>query len=56
MFMTLVELFASRRFPKWTDRLVFLNGEYRKHNEIAELRLRGYDRLADRLERQPARH
>ncbi|MBT8122599.1 MAG: hypothetical protein KJO10_08710 [Gammaproteobacteria bacterium] len=40
---------AHHLHPTRIGQLLFLNGEYEVNNEIAELRLRGYSNLADRL-------
>lgn len=52
MYIALIEAVAPVWFPDLQERLEFLNGEYERRGEIARLRLRGYDPLADRLERQ----
>jgi hypothetical protein len=52
IYMGLIEALAPVWFPDPAERIAFLNGEYGRRSEVAELRLRGYDQLADRLERQ----
>ncbi|KPK40820.1 MAG: hypothetical protein AMJ69_01025 [Gammaproteobacteria bacterium SG8_47] len=52
MYIAMIESFAPVWFPRLEDRVLFLNAEYERRGEIARLRLRGYDPLADRLERQ----
>ena len=47
--MLLAEHVARHLYPTRIGQLLFLNGEYEVNNEIAELRLRGYSDLADRL-------
>ena len=47
--MMLAEHVARHLYPTRIGQLLFLNGEYEVNNEIAELRLRGYSNLADRL-------
>jgi len=47
--MMLAEQLARHLYPTRVGQLLFLNGEYEVNNEIAELRLRGYNNLADRL-------
>ncbi|UCE88510.1 MAG: hypothetical protein JSW10_09180 [Pseudomonadota bacterium] len=49
-YITFVEALAPIWFPETSERARFLNHEYRRHGEIAELRLNGHHRLADRLE------
>ena len=53
-YITFVEALAPIWFPEAGDRARFLNHEYRRHGEIAELRLNGHHRLADRLEQSAA--
>jgi len=50
IYMALIETMTPAWFPANQDRLDFLNKEYARRMEIAELRLHGYDHLADRLE------
>ena len=47
--MLLTEQMARHYFPTTAGQLHFLIGEYEKKNEIAELWLRGYNNLANRL-------
>jgi hypothetical protein len=54
LYIALIEAFAARRMPNPLDRVRFLNAEYERHAEVVELRLHGYDKLADRLEKQAA--
>lgn len=50
IYMALVETMTPLWFSSNSDRTEFLNAEYTRHTEIAEMRLHGYDRLADHLE------
>ena len=52
LYMAMVEQLAPIWYPDSDERMVFLNTEYDRRGEIARLRLRGYDHLADRLERE----
>ena len=52
MYMALVESLAPVWFPDVWQRVDFLNREYERVAEVAELRLKGFDRLADVLERR----
>ncbi|MGB5261590.1 MAG: hypothetical protein WBO34_13865 [Gammaproteobacteria bacterium] len=47
--MLLTEQMARHYYPTTASRLAFLIGEYEVNNEIAELWLRGYNNLANRL-------
>ncbi len=49
LYMLLTEQMARHYYPTTTGQLNFLIGEYEKRNEIAELWLRGYNNLANRL-------
>lgn len=49
MYIALVEALSSSWFPDLMKRAAFLNNQYETHTEIAELRLHGYDNLAERL-------
>jgi hypothetical protein len=51
IYIGLIEAFAAALYPDPVERLNFLTREYSRQIEIAELRLRGYDNLADRMER-----
>jgi hypothetical protein len=51
IYIGLIEAFAATLYPDPVARLNFLTKEYSRQIEIAELRLRGYDNLADRMER-----
>jgi hypothetical protein len=53
-YMAMVESLSSLWFKDPVSRLRFLNLEYDRRSEIAELRLKGYDHIADRLERRAA--
>lgn len=53
-YVTFIEALAPVWFPDATERARFLNSEYRRHGEIAELRLNGHHRLADRIEQGAA--
>jgi hypothetical protein len=52
IYIAFLEAFSAVWYPDFSDRAAFLNKEYDRLGEVAELRLRGYDNLADRLERQ----
>jgi hypothetical protein len=54
-YMAMVESLSSIWFEDPVSRIRFLNLEYDRRGEIAELRLKGYDHIADRLERRAAR-
>lgn len=54
LYIAMIEAFAPVWYPVVNERAAFLNGQYEHHSEIAELRLHGYDMVADRLERQAA--
>jgi hypothetical protein len=51
IYIAFLEAFSSVWYPDISERAAFLNSEYDRLGEVAELRLRGYDNLADRLER-----
>lgn len=51
-YIALIEAFAPRWYPDLEARAAFLNQEYDHRGEVAELRLHGYDHLADVKERQ----
>lgn len=53
-YMAMIEDLASVWYPDPIARVRFLNLEYDRRSEIAELRLKGYDQIADRLERRAA--
>ena len=50
IYITLIELLAPNWFANSTDRISFLNDIYEKRTEIVELRLHGYNKVADILE------
>lgn len=50
-YIAMIEAMAPVWYPDAKARIRFLNTEYEYCNEIVELRLQGYDNLADRLER-----
>ena len=52
IYIGLIESFAPLYYPEPAERIAFLTSEYERVSEIAELRLMGYDNLADRLERE----
>lgn len=54
MYIALIEALSEHWFSNPQARIEFLRDEYERRGEIAELRLRGMDRLADRLEREEA--
>lgn len=51
-YIALVEAFAPSWFPDANARATFLNKEYDRLGEVAELRLHGYDHMADMKEKQ----
>lgn len=51
LYIALIEAMAPQWFTDAGARIDFLRGEYERKGEIAELRLRGMDHMADRLER-----
>jgi hypothetical protein len=51
-YIALIEAFAPSWYPDADARAAFLNQEYDHRGEVAELRLHGYDRLADVKEKQ----
>ena len=54
VYIALIEALAPVWYPDPRERVEFLNAEYDYQGEVAELRLHGYDTLADRLERKAA--
>jgi len=52
LYMTLVEQMAPTWYADVEERADFLNREYDQRGEIARRRLRGYDHIADYLERK----
>ena len=56
IYMALLEQMAPIWYQDSSTRVAFLNKEYDRHVEIATLRLQGYDRIADRLERNIITH
>lgn len=52
LYIALIETMSPIWYPNPKDRVTFLNKEYEQRGEVAELRLHGYDRLADAKERQ----
>lgn len=51
MYMAMIEMLAKDWYPDIQERVKFLNAEYDRRGEIAELRLHGYHRAANQLER-----
>lgn len=51
IYIALIESFAPMWYENVEHRIAFLNAEYDKRSEVTELRLHGYDRLADLKER-----
>jgi hypothetical protein len=51
-YIALLEAFSTSWYPDPDARAAFLNKEYDGLGEVAELRLHGYDRLADVKEKQ----
>jgi hypothetical protein len=51
-YIALLEAFAPSWYPDADARAAFLNKEYDRLGEVAELRLHGYDHLADVKEKQ----
>lgn len=56
LYIALIEAFAPNWYPDEDARAAFLNREYDNRSEVAELRLHGYDRLADSKERNTLVH
>jgi hypothetical protein len=52
LYIALIEQFAPYWYPDATERAAFLNTEYDRRGEVVELRLHGYDRLADLKEQR----
>ncbi|KPJ90181.1 MAG: hypothetical protein AMJ53_14625 [Gammaproteobacteria bacterium SG8_11] len=51
-YIALIESFAPTWYPDANERVDFLNHEYDRRGEVTELRLHGYDRIADLKEKQ----
>jgi hypothetical protein len=51
-YIALIEAFAPMWYEDPEARAAFLNQEYDRRGEVAELRLHGYDRIADLKEKQ----
>ena len=52
LYIAMLESLAPVWFPEVKARADFLRSEYDHRGEVVELRLRGFDRIADRLERK----
>lgn len=52
MYIAMLEEFAPLYYPDIQQRVKFLNMIYERRSEVVELRLHGYDKLADALERK----
>jgi len=52
MYIALIEAFAPAWYADADARVAFLNREYDHRGEVTELRLHGYDHLADVKEKQ----
>ena len=52
LYIALIEAFAPSWYSSPDARAAFLNREYDQRGEVAELRLHGYDRIADVKEKQ----
>ncbi|MCB1735132.1 MAG: hypothetical protein H6981_02585 [Gammaproteobacteria bacterium] len=52
MFLGLAEAFSTQVNGTEGDRIAWLNRAYEQANELAELRMKGYDRIADRRVRE----
>ena len=50
IYLALLEEFSRLWYSDPQERLAFLNAEYDHWGNVAELRLHGYDRLANRME------
>jgi hypothetical protein len=50
LYIALVEELSFQWFPEPNARVAFLNKVYERRGEVIELRLHGYDRLADALD------
>lgn len=51
LYIAMIEIFAQHAFPQLEARATYLNNVYDKYDEVARLRLRGYDKTADVLEK-----
>lgn len=54
--MALVELMAEQMIEESDARVKLLNHQYARLNDLFELRIKGFDRLADRKEWQIYTH
>ena len=52
LYIALVEELAPLYYPDLNQRIEFLNQVYERRGEVVELRIRGYDKLADALEKK----
>ena len=52
MFLSLAEAFSIQLIDRQEQRITWLNRAYEQANEIAELRMKGNDRVADRRIRE----
>jgi hypothetical protein len=52
IYMAMVEALAPVWYPDKSRRIAFLIAEYRRQIQVAELRLKGFDQAAARLERE----
>ena len=52
MYIAMIEEFAPLYYTDIQQRINFLNTIYERRSEVVELRLHGYDKLADALERK----
>ena len=52
LYIALVEELAPLYYPDMKQRVAFLNKVYERRGEVMELRIRGYDKLADALEKK----
>ena len=52
LYIALVEELAPVYYPDINQRIDFLNQVYERRGEVVELRIRGYDKLADALEKK----
>ncbi|ALP51659.1 hypothetical protein Tel_00055 [Candidatus Tenderia electrophaga] len=56
LYMALVELMAEQMIEESDARVKLLNHQYARLNDLFELRIKGFDRLADRKEWQIYTH
>ena len=52
LYIAMIEIFAQSQYPDLLVRAEILNNVYESRSEVIELRLQGYDRIADTLEKK----